>query len=198
MRSPLPLLGGSSPRLAADGLPHRQSRLLILGVETVLLMGVTGLNSFPLFALLLRIKAPGRLPGTFRLTAAPSPRDVLLMRLLQAAYGSTRARTSSTSRRRTFTSRCARALSVCLLRPSLTLSLFHRRRISPCRSATSSRRCASPTPCSSRPRGSSTDSKLVDPQLARRDASLACRRALSLLKALHRCVPRPFVNVVAA
>ena len=26
-------------------------------------MGVTGLNSFPLFALLLRIKAPGRLPG---------------------------------------------------------------------------------------------------------------------------------------
>ncbi|KPV75846.1 uncharacterized protein RHOBADRAFT_52865 [Rhodotorula graminis WP1] len=55
------------PTLVAFYAAFASSRLLILGVETVLLMGVDGLNSFPLFALLLRIKAPGRLPGGIRL-----------------------------------------------------------------------------------------------------------------------------------
>lgn len=45
-----------------------QSRLLILSVQAVLLTGVSALNAFPLFALLLRFKSPRRLPG-----ASPSP-----------------------------------------------------------------------------------------------------------------------------
>lgn len=44
-----------------------QSRLFILAVQTVLLAGVAGLNAFPLFALLLHVKAPRRLPGAPRL-----------------------------------------------------------------------------------------------------------------------------------
>ncbi|GAA5845635.1 hypothetical protein JCM9279_006056 [Rhodotorula babjevae] len=55
------------PTLVAFYAAFASSRLLILAVETVLLMGVDALNKFPLFALLLRIKAPGRLPGGVRL-----------------------------------------------------------------------------------------------------------------------------------
>ncbi|GAA5914870.1 hypothetical protein JCM8208_003034 [Rhodotorula glutinis] len=55
------------PTLVGFYAAFASSRLLILAVETVLLMGVDTLNAFPLFALLLRIKAPGRLPGGVQL-----------------------------------------------------------------------------------------------------------------------------------
>ncbi|TNY23606.1 N-acetylglucosaminyl transferase component-domain-containing protein, partial [Rhodotorula diobovata] len=51
------------PTLAAFYAAFASSRLFILAVQTVLLAGVAGLNAFPLFALLLHVKAPRRLPG---------------------------------------------------------------------------------------------------------------------------------------
>ncbi|BGP37926.1 pig-Q [Rhodotorula kratochvilovae] len=57
------------PTLAAFYAAFASSRLFILAVETALLMGVAALNAFPLFALLLRVKAPGRLPGGIQLDA---------------------------------------------------------------------------------------------------------------------------------
>ncbi|BGP60028.1 pig-Q [Rhodotorula toruloides] len=51
------------PTLVAFYLAFASSRLLILSVQAVLLMGVSALNAFPLFALLLRLKSPRRLPG---------------------------------------------------------------------------------------------------------------------------------------
>ncbi|GAA6051856.1 hypothetical protein JCM3770_005500 [Rhodotorula araucariae] len=55
------------PTLVAFYAAFASSRLFILAVETVLLMGVAALNAFPLFALLLRLKSPGRLPGGVQL-----------------------------------------------------------------------------------------------------------------------------------
>ncbi|BGP29852.1 pig-Q [Rhodotorula toruloides] len=57
------------PTLVAFYLAFASSRLLILGVQAVLLMGVSALNAFPLFALLLRLKSPRRLPGGVHLEA---------------------------------------------------------------------------------------------------------------------------------
>ncbi|GAA6000804.1 phosphatidylinositol N-acetylglucosaminyltransferase [Rhodotorula paludigena] len=71
------------PTLAAFYLAFASSRLLILAVETALLIGVAALNAFPLFALLLRLKSPGRLPGGVVLKAVdksqewPAPHLVL-------------------------------------------------------------------------------------------------------------------------
>ncbi|BGP22615.1 phosphatidylinositol glycan, class Q [Rhodotorula toruloides] len=56
------------PTLVAFYLAFASSRLLILTVQSALLMGVSALNAFPLFALLLRFKSPRRLPGH-----SPSP-----------------------------------------------------------------------------------------------------------------------------
>ncbi|GAA5833865.1 hypothetical protein JCM11251_005991 [Rhodosporidiobolus azoricus] len=55
------------PTVLAFYLAFLTARLATLAVYTLLSLGVASLNSFPLFALLLRVKAPGRLPGGVRL-----------------------------------------------------------------------------------------------------------------------------------
>ncbi|GAA6045039.1 hypothetical protein NBRC10513_004852 [Rhodotorula toruloides] len=62
------------PTLVAFYLAFASSRLLILSVQAVLLMGVSALNAFPLFALLLRFKSPRRLPGGVDLEACEDVR----------------------------------------------------------------------------------------------------------------------------
>ncbi|GAA5891549.1 hypothetical protein JCM5296_004253 [Sporobolomyces johnsonii] len=51
------------PTLAAFYLAFASSRLTIVALQTAFLMAVQALNAFPLFALMLRLKRPARLPG---------------------------------------------------------------------------------------------------------------------------------------
>ncbi|GAA6036944.1 hypothetical protein JCM8097_005471, partial [Rhodosporidiobolus ruineniae] len=55
------------PTIVAFYLAFFSARLAILTLYTLLTLGIAALNAFPLFALMLRIKAPGRLPGGIQL-----------------------------------------------------------------------------------------------------------------------------------
>ncbi|GAA5876157.1 hypothetical protein JCM8547_003383 [Rhodosporidiobolus lusitaniae] len=55
------------PTVVAFYLAFLSARLSVKAVKVGLGMGVEGLNRFPLFAVMLRVKAPGRLPGGVQL-----------------------------------------------------------------------------------------------------------------------------------
>ncbi|GAA5990169.1 hypothetical protein JCM11641_004243 [Rhodosporidiobolus odoratus] len=60
------------PTLLAFYLSFLAVRLAVLTAQTAVLCGVGALNRFPLFAVLLRVKAPGRLPGGLQLDPCTS------------------------------------------------------------------------------------------------------------------------------
>ena len=57
-------------------LTFASARIAVIGLKAVLEMGLACLNHFPLFAVMLRIKDPGRLPGIYINLYIPSRADI--------------------------------------------------------------------------------------------------------------------------
>ncbi|GAA5845187.1 hypothetical protein JCM5353_003437, partial [Sporobolomyces roseus] len=55
------------PTIAAFYLAFASSRLTIVAIQTILGITIQAINAFPLFAVMLRMKSPGRLPGGVQL-----------------------------------------------------------------------------------------------------------------------------------
>jgi len=45
------------------GTSYVQSRLTIVAIQTIFGIMIQAINAFPLFAVMLRLKSPGRIPG---------------------------------------------------------------------------------------------------------------------------------------
>ncbi|BGP53668.1 pig-Q [Rhodotorula sphaerocarpa] len=57
------VLSSIIPTIAAFYLAFASSRILLIGLQTLLAAAIGVLNTFPLFVLLVRLKSPHRLPG---------------------------------------------------------------------------------------------------------------------------------------